>query len=88
MLKALNNNFLQTLNAAWNDHQTSMVMIRDILMYMVSRVGTKISLILVIYFLKEIRKEKDVSDVEAYHGKKHIYKRLLNIDLHCEVTYV
>jgi len=31
---ALNNNFLQTLNAAWSDHQTSMVMIRDILMYM------------------------------------------------------
>jgi hypothetical protein len=30
----MNNNFLQTLNAAWNDHQTSMVMIRDILMYM------------------------------------------------------
>lgn len=23
-----------TLNVAWNDHQTSMVMIRDILMYM------------------------------------------------------
>lgn len=23
-----------TLNQAWNDHQTSMVMIRDILMYM------------------------------------------------------
>ncbi|GFR57443.1 cullin-3 [Elysia marginata] len=34
VLGALNNNFLQTLNAAWNDHQTSMVMIRDILMYM------------------------------------------------------
>ncbi|XP_005106158.1 cullin-3-B [Aplysia californica] len=34
VLRALNNNFLQTLNAAWNDHQTSMVMIRDILMYM------------------------------------------------------
>lgn len=32
---SLNNNFLDTLNAAWNDHQTSMVMIRDILMYMV-----------------------------------------------------
>ncbi len=31
---AIHNNFLQTLNAAWNDHQTSMVMIRDILMYM------------------------------------------------------
>ncbi|KAJ7392623.1 Cullin-3 [Desmophyllum pertusum] len=31
---SLNNNFLDTLNAAWNDHQTSMVMIRDILMYM------------------------------------------------------
>ncbi|XP_046402538.1 cullin-3 isoform X1 [Ischnura elegans] len=34
VLKSLHNNFLQTLNAAWNDHQTSMVMIRDILMYM------------------------------------------------------
>ncbi|CAB0005995.1 unnamed protein product [Nesidiocoris tenuis] len=34
VLKSLNNNFLQTLNQAWNDHQTSMVMIRDILMYM------------------------------------------------------
>ncbi|XP_060844607.1 cullin-3-like [Rhopalosiphum padi] len=34
VLKALNNNFLQVLNVAWNDHQTSMVMIRDILMYM------------------------------------------------------
>lgn len=34
VLTALNNNFLQTLNSAWNDHQTSMVMIRDILMYM------------------------------------------------------
>jgi len=36
VLGSLNNNFLQTLNSAWNDHQTSMVMIRDILMYMVS----------------------------------------------------
>ena len=34
-MNSLNNNFLDTLNAAWNDHQTSMVMIRDILMYMV-----------------------------------------------------
>ncbi|GAB6020164.1 Cullin-3 [Chamberlinius hualienensis] len=34
VLASLNNNFLQTLNQAWNDHQTSMVMIRDILMYM------------------------------------------------------
>jgi len=34
VLQSLNNNFLQTLNSAWNDHQTSMVMIRDILMYM------------------------------------------------------
>ncbi|KAK6632281.1 Cullin-3 [Polyplax serrata] len=34
VLKALHNNFLTTLNQAWNDHQTSMVMIRDILMYM------------------------------------------------------
>ena len=36
VLQALRNNFLQTLNESWNDHQTSMVMIRDILMYMVS----------------------------------------------------
>lgn len=34
VLRAMNSNFLQTLNQAWNDHQTSMVMIRDILMYM------------------------------------------------------
>ncbi|KAK3851526.1 hypothetical protein Pcinc_041837, partial [Petrolisthes cinctipes] len=34
VLASLQNNFLQTLNHAWNDHQTSMVMIRDILMYM------------------------------------------------------
>lgn len=35
VVDSLSNNFLDTLNAAWNDHQTSMVMIRDILMYMV-----------------------------------------------------
>uniref|UniRef100_A0A3Q3WPV2 Cullin family profile domain-containing protein n=1 Tax=Mola mola TaxID=94237 RepID=A0A3Q3WPV2_MOLML len=34
VLNSLNNNFLQTLNQAWNNHQTTMVMIRDILMYM------------------------------------------------------
>lgn len=34
VLESLHNNFLTTLNQAWNDHQTSMVMIRDILMYM------------------------------------------------------
>ncbi|KAK7080376.1 Cullin-3 [Halocaridina rubra] len=34
VLASLQNNFLQTLNYAWSDHQTSMVMIRDILMYM------------------------------------------------------
>lgn len=31
---SLHNNFLQTLNQAWVDHQTSMIMTRDILMYM------------------------------------------------------
>lgn len=41
VLEALNNNFLQTLNSAWNDHQTSMVMIRDILMYMVGTTMTR-----------------------------------------------
>lgn len=34
VLQSLYNSFLNTLNSAWNDHQTSMVMIRDILMYM------------------------------------------------------
>ncbi|XP_050539140.1 cullin-3-B-like [Daktulosphaira vitifoliae] len=34
VLNSLNNNFLQTLDECWRDHQTSMVMIRDILMYM------------------------------------------------------
>ncbi|XP_062260343.1 cullin-3-like [Platichthys flesus] len=34
VLNSLNNNFLQTMNQAWSDHQTAMVMIRDILMYM------------------------------------------------------
>ncbi|KAL3282913.1 hypothetical protein HHI36_006071 [Cryptolaemus montrouzieri] len=34
VLRSLHNSFLMTLNQAWNDHQTSMVMIRDILMYM------------------------------------------------------
>lgn len=38
VLNSLNNNFLQTLNQAWNDHQTAMVMIRDILMYMVGKI--------------------------------------------------
>jgi cullin 3 len=34
VMSSLNNNFLSTLIQAWNDHQTAMVMIRDILMYM------------------------------------------------------
>lgn len=34
VLNSLDNQFLQALNQAWFDHQTSMTMIRDILMYM------------------------------------------------------
>lgn len=34
VLKCVNSSLLQRLNQVWNDHQTSMVMIRDILMYM------------------------------------------------------
>lgn len=34
VLDSLHNNFLPKLNQVWSDHQTSMVMIRDILMYM------------------------------------------------------
>ena len=36
VLDSLHGNFLEALNTAWADHQTAMVMIRDILMYMVS----------------------------------------------------
>ncbi len=36
MLASLHGSFLDALNVAWSDHQTAMVMIRDILMYMVS----------------------------------------------------
>lgn len=35
VLGSLHGNFLEVLNVAWADHQTAMVMIRDILMYMV-----------------------------------------------------
>lgn len=34
VLDSLNNEFLQVLNNAWSEHQTSMTMIRDVLMYM------------------------------------------------------
>lgn len=34
VLDALNNQFLSVLNHVWSDHHTSMVMIRDIMMYM------------------------------------------------------
>lgn len=34
ILNNINNKFLESLNTAWDDHQTAMVMIRDILMYM------------------------------------------------------
>jgi len=34
VLASLHGNFLDVLNTAWTDHQTAMVMIRDILMYM------------------------------------------------------
>ena len=35
VLKSLHGNFLEVLTMTWNEHQTAMVMIRDILMYMV-----------------------------------------------------
>ena len=37
VVASLNNNFLDTLNAAWNDYQTSMKMIRGVLGYMVGQ---------------------------------------------------
>lgn len=38
VIASLHGNFLEVLSVAWGDHQTAMVMIRDILMYMVSYV--------------------------------------------------
>jgi cullin 3 len=35
VVSAVDANFLNELNVAWNDHKLSMIMIRDILMYMV-----------------------------------------------------
>ena len=35
VVASLNNNFLDTLGAAWSNHQSSMVEIRDMVMYMV-----------------------------------------------------
>ena len=34
VLESLNNNFLQTMNSAWLDHQASLEMIADILLYL------------------------------------------------------
>ena len=34
VLESLNNNFLQTVNSAWEDHKASLEMIRDILLYL------------------------------------------------------
>lgn len=39
VMNSIGVNFLQTLNLAWNDHQISMTMIRDILMYMVRQLA-------------------------------------------------
>lgn len=33
-MKSINSGFLKTLNRTWHEHTTSLVMIRDILMYM------------------------------------------------------
>jgi cullin 3 len=35
VVSANDDNFLDVLNSVWNDHHQSMLMIRDILMYMV-----------------------------------------------------
>lgn len=48
ILESLNNNFLSALNTAWSEHQTAMMMIRDILMYM-DRVYVKQSGVLNVY---------------------------------------
>ena len=34
VLKSLNNNFLKTINSAWLDHQVSLEMVADILLYL------------------------------------------------------
>jgi hypothetical protein len=42
---AIEDNFLPELRKAWNDHKTSMLMIRDILMYMVCEKGKYLRLV-------------------------------------------
>jgi len=50
ILANLNNNFLESLNTSWDDHQIAMVMIRDILMYMVSKQKLNICINIVNFF--------------------------------------
>ena len=51
VLTSLHGNFLEVLNVAWADHQTAMVMIRDILMYMVCSTCICKIVKLVLYFI-------------------------------------
>ncbi len=51
VISALHGNFLEVLSMTWSDHQTAMVMIRDILMYMVRKSSINTSIIRKFAFL-------------------------------------
>jgi len=76
VLSSLNNNFLSMLNQAWNDHQTAMVMIRDILMYM-DRVYVQTYNVEPVYNLGLILFRDTV--VRHPHIKDHIRQTLLDM---------
>lgn len=67
VLKCLHNNLLLKLNQVWTDHQTSMVMIRDILMYM-DRVYVKQNEFDNVYNLGLIIFRDQVSDSSPQHS--------------------
>lgn len=75
VLHSLHNGFLQTLNNAWTDHQTSMVMIRDILMYM-DRVYVQQNEVDNVYNLGLIIFRDQVNIVLFYTQKPDIYLHL------------
>ncbi|XP_058508668.1 cullin-3-like [Solea solea] len=76
VLNSMKNNFLQTLFQVWNDHQTAMVMIRDILMYM-DRVYVKQNNLVNVYNLGLII----FRDQVVHHGciQAHLRHTLLDM---------
>lgn len=76
VLTSLNDNFLQTLKQAWDDHQKAMVMIHAILMYM-DRVYVKQNKVDSVYNLGLIIFKKQVMDYKVIGD--HLRETLLDM---------